>query len=136
MKFIVGITFAAILVASAYGQGPVQQAVDILVPCATAAKINPDSIKALLNGDLSALSDVPQLIGCFSDCVSKKLGFVSDDNVFQKDNFRSLIIKYLNPDIEPSLSAACGAATTQEECKASAGLYVCIVEHALTTIFS
>ncbi|XP_055692335.1 uncharacterized protein LOC129795274 [Lutzomyia longipalpis] len=102
-----------------------QSIVDVVVPCALETGATEEALGSIDKGDLSS---VKNLFGCFTDCVSKKIGVLSEDNNFTVEKFKEKISQFARDDLVDVIVNRCSAKLGSGECQVTGGIYYCIIE--------
>lgn len=102
---------------------------NVVIPCAKENGMTDTDLAALYMGDLSR---VKNLYGCFADCLSKKTGMLSDDNVFKPEGFQKLLSRYVKDDYVKEFMEKCAHRVGTGECNITGRIHECFVEHIFT----
>lgn len=103
------------------------------LPCAKESGLSGDDLSNIQSGNFGAVG--PQ-VGCFSDCVSKKLGLVDDSNAFNTEAFKGKLADFVLPDRIQEFMDNCNSQIGEEKCNASAEFYHCILNIVLAKVLS
>ncbi|GAB0086077.1 hypothetical protein DMENIID0001_000660 [Sergentomyia squamirostris] len=102
---------------------------NIVIPCALSSGMNTFMMPGVQKGDFSNVTDP---FGCFVDCVSKKIGFVSADDVFQKEVVVKKMSNFASSEaIDKFLEKCSKEIKDHEQCKVTGQFYHCVTETGL-----
>ncbi|GAB0092001.1 Pheromone/general odorant binding protein [Sergentomyia squamirostris] len=134
MKIFFAIAATLLMSATVNGQTKIISTVtDVVLPCAKDTGISTDVINKVLAGDLSVL---PKLYGCFTDCVAKKLNFLTDDNVFEVDAFSERVGRFFNPSFVPQVVDNCVSKLGSGNCQVVGPVLPCVADEILKIFLS
>uniref|UniRef100_A0A1L8DPM8 Putative odorant-binding protein 56e obp n=1 Tax=Nyssomyia neivai TaxID=330878 RepID=A0A1L8DPM8_9DIPT len=117
----------------AYSQVIPQPIVDIILPCALESGSSPQSLAKIQSGDLS---DIKELYGCFTDCISRKLGIITDDDAFHLNIFQDHVKQVVKPELVTLISEQCVDKVGSTKCTYTGTLYRCLVDIIWGSYFS
>lgn len=104
---------------------------DYGIPCAKESGITGDDLAKIQAGNFA---DLPQQYGCFSDCISKKVGLVTDADTFDNDAFKEKLASFVVENRIQEFFDGCSGKLGEGSCKVTGSFYHCIANIVLGAV--
>ncbi|XP_059608155.1 general odorant-binding protein 56d-like [Phlebotomus argentipes] len=133
MKTVVTFALALFWIQTVLAQDYPPSIANVILPCAKESGSTDSDWAAIQKGDFRSVKD---LFGCFADCILKKVGVITPDDVFHADVFKQRVSLYLNDAHAQEFTDRCASQFGTEKCKVSGKVHACLIMSIMGNLFA